>query len=145
MKTVNTHEAKTHFSRLLKRVALGEQIIIASRGTAVARLVPIEEKDSRRGLGFSGANSWCQLTLTPRCQKTFYLFPRIRANEPARKSELPGGYKRRVVDGHRGSSIESPRKEDSFQFRVVTIFFFGLRVGNCHQIFLRRFASPFEA
>jgi hypothetical protein len=26
MKTVNTHEAKTHFSRLLKRVALGEQI-----------------------------------------------------------------------------------------------------------------------
>jgi prevent-host-death family protein len=51
MKTVNTHEAKTHFSRLLKRVALGEQIIIASRGTAVAWLVPIEEKDSRRGLG----------------------------------------------------------------------------------------------
>jgi len=51
MKTVNTHEAKTHFSRLLKRVALGEQIIIASRGTAVARLVPMGEKDSRRGLG----------------------------------------------------------------------------------------------
>ncbi len=25
MKTVNTHEAKTHLSRLLKRVALGEQ------------------------------------------------------------------------------------------------------------------------
>ncbi len=51
MKTVNTHEAKTQLSRLLKRVALGEQIIIASRGTAVARLVPIEEKGSRRGLG----------------------------------------------------------------------------------------------
>ena len=51
MKTVNTHEAKTHFSRLLKRVALGEQIIIASRGTAVARLVPMGEKDPRRGLG----------------------------------------------------------------------------------------------
>lgn len=48
---MNTHEAKTQLSRLLKRVALGEQIIIASRGTAVARLVPVEEKDSRRGLG----------------------------------------------------------------------------------------------
>jgi len=51
MKTVNTHEAKTQFSRLLKRVALGEQITIASRGTAVARLVPIAKEDSRRGLG----------------------------------------------------------------------------------------------
>lgn len=51
MKTVNTHEAKTNFSRLLKRVALGEQIIIASRGTAVARLVPIAETESLRGLG----------------------------------------------------------------------------------------------
>jgi prevent-host-death family protein len=51
MKTVNTHEAKTHLSRLLKRVALGEQITIASRGTAVARLVPITETESRRGLG----------------------------------------------------------------------------------------------
>jgi prevent-host-death family protein len=51
MKTVNTHEAKTQLSRLLKRVALGEQITIASRGTAVARLVPIAKEDSRRGLG----------------------------------------------------------------------------------------------
>jgi prevent-host-death family protein len=42
MKAVNTHEAKSTLSPLLKRVALGEQIIIASRGTAVARLVPME-------------------------------------------------------------------------------------------------------
>ena len=50
MKTLNTHEAKTHLSRLLKRVALGEQITIASRGTVVARLAPIAKVDSRRGL-----------------------------------------------------------------------------------------------
>jgi prevent-host-death family protein len=50
MKTVNTHEAKTQFSRLLKRVALGEQITIAGRGTAVARLVPIA-KEVSPGLG----------------------------------------------------------------------------------------------
>jgi prevent-host-death family protein len=55
MKTVNTHEAKTQFSRLLKRVALGEQITIASRGKAVARLVPIPKADSQRRLGiFAG-------------------------------------------------------------------------------------------
>jgi prevent-host-death family protein len=51
VKTVNTHEAKTQLSRLLKRVALGEQITIARRGKAVARLVPVPEKESGRKLG----------------------------------------------------------------------------------------------
>lgn len=50
-KAVNTHEAKTHFSRLLKRVALGEEITIASRGEPIARLVPIPATESRRELG----------------------------------------------------------------------------------------------
>lgn len=41
MKTVNTHDAKTHFSKLLRRVAAGEEVVIASRGVPVARLVPV--------------------------------------------------------------------------------------------------------
>lgn len=52
MKTVNTHEAKTHLSRLLKRVAAGEEIIIARAGTPVARLVPLEDAGAVRELGF---------------------------------------------------------------------------------------------
>jgi len=39
---VNIHEAKTHLSRLLERVALGEEVIIAKAGTPVAKLVPIK-------------------------------------------------------------------------------------------------------
>ncbi|HJP32379.1 MAG TPA: type II toxin-antitoxin system Phd/YefM family antitoxin [Candidatus Latescibacteria bacterium] len=35
---VNIHEAKTHLSRLLNKVAEGEEVIIASAGTPVARL-----------------------------------------------------------------------------------------------------------
>jgi prevent-host-death family protein len=50
-KEVNTHEAKTHLSRLLKRVALGEEITIASRGRPVARLIPIRAKETGRQLG----------------------------------------------------------------------------------------------
>jgi prevent-host-death family protein len=53
MKTVNTHEAKTHLSRLLKRVAAGEEIVIASAGRPVARLVPIAGKDRPREIGFA--------------------------------------------------------------------------------------------
>jgi prevent-host-death family protein len=36
----NIHEAKTHLSRLLDRVAAGEEIVIAKAGKPVARLVP---------------------------------------------------------------------------------------------------------
>lgn len=45
---VNVHEAKTHLSRLLRRVAAGEEIVIARGGVPVARLVPVERARPRR-------------------------------------------------------------------------------------------------
>lgn len=51
IKEVNTHEAKTYFSQLLRRVAAGEEITIANRGVPVARLVPIPKDQSPRQLG----------------------------------------------------------------------------------------------
>jgi prevent-host-death family protein len=44
---INVHEAKTHLSRLLLRVAGGEEIVIARAGKPVAKLVPIEPKRQR--------------------------------------------------------------------------------------------------
>ncbi len=40
MPKYNVHEAKTHLSKLLARVAAGEEVIIAKSGVPVARLVP---------------------------------------------------------------------------------------------------------
>ena len=37
MKPINVHDAKTHFSRLLERVAGGETIVIAKSGAPVAK------------------------------------------------------------------------------------------------------------
>ena len=51
MREVNTHEAKTHLSRLLQRVAAGEEIIISRSGKPVARLVPYREPARQRVLG----------------------------------------------------------------------------------------------
>ena len=51
MKQVNIREAKTQFSRLLRRVAAGEEITIANRGVPVARLVPVPLKKAQRVLG----------------------------------------------------------------------------------------------
>ena len=48
---VNIHKAKTHFSRLLQRVAEGEEVTIARAGVPVARLVRVEPKKSQRPMG----------------------------------------------------------------------------------------------
>ena len=48
---VNVYEAKTHLSKLLARVSVGEEIIIAKSGKPVARLVPIKKKVAVRKPG----------------------------------------------------------------------------------------------
>jgi len=48
MTTVNVHEAKTHLSRLLARVAAGEEVIISKAGRPIARLVPIRARQPKR-------------------------------------------------------------------------------------------------
>jgi prevent-host-death family protein len=47
---VNVHEAKTHLSRLLERVAAGEEVTIAKSGKPVARLVPVHVGHRRLGV-----------------------------------------------------------------------------------------------
>jgi prevent-host-death family protein len=54
---VNIHEAKTHLSRLLQRVAAGEEVTIARAGVPVARLVGVEPK-AKRPLGFARGEVW---------------------------------------------------------------------------------------
>ncbi len=49
--TVNVHEAKTELSRLLAAVEAGEDVVIARRGTPVARLVKYAGPQ-RRPLGW---------------------------------------------------------------------------------------------
>lgn len=49
MESVDIHHAKTHHSRLLDRVAAGEEIIIARNGKPVAKLVPVSREPRRPG------------------------------------------------------------------------------------------------
>ena len=48
MRTVNMHEAKTQFSKLIARVEGGEEIVIARAGTPVARLVAVRQAPVKR-------------------------------------------------------------------------------------------------
>ena len=47
MTEVGIHEAKTHLSRLLRRVVAGEEIVIKHGDKPVARLVPIQTRQER--------------------------------------------------------------------------------------------------
>jgi prevent-host-death family protein len=49
MEVFNVHDAKTHLSRLLDRVAKGEEVIIAKSGRPVAKLVRITAEPRRPG------------------------------------------------------------------------------------------------
>ncbi len=58
MTAVNVHEAKTHLSRLLDRVAAGEEIVIAKAGKPVAKLVPFKKPPKQRTLGQDEGRVW---------------------------------------------------------------------------------------
>jgi prevent-host-death family protein len=49
--TVNVHEAKTHFSRLLEQAHAGQEIILAKAGKPYARLMPLSPRETGRQPG----------------------------------------------------------------------------------------------
>lgn len=51
MITVNIHEAKTNFSKLVDAVMHGDEIIIAKAGKPAAKLVPISSEKPKRKPG----------------------------------------------------------------------------------------------
>jgi prevent-host-death family protein len=49
--TVNVHEAKTHFSRLLEQAHAGQEIVLAKAGKPYARLMPLAPSSIKRQPG----------------------------------------------------------------------------------------------
>lgn len=58
MVMINTHEAKTHLSKLLDRVAQGEEIVIGRAGKPIAKLIPYEPPAKRRVPGAWKGKIW---------------------------------------------------------------------------------------
>ncbi|HEX5763838.1 MAG TPA: type II toxin-antitoxin system Phd/YefM family antitoxin [Solirubrobacterales bacterium] len=49
--SVNIHEAKTHFSKLVRRAEEGEEIIVRRGQEPVARIAPLKKRGGVRGFG----------------------------------------------------------------------------------------------
>ena len=72
---VNVHEAKTHLSRLLRRVADGDEVVISRAGTPVARLLPYDRPAERRKPGGWEGRVWMAPDFddwTPELESMFY-------------------------------------------------------------------------
>ena len=53
---VDVHEAKSRFSDMLDRIAIGEEVVITDRGETIAKLVPVSATTKkRRKLRFGSA------------------------------------------------------------------------------------------
>jgi len=64
--TLNIHEAKTHFSKIIARVQRGEDVVIAMAGKPVARVVPVgSPKKPRRAGSAAGKIKFADDFLAP--------------------------------------------------------------------------------
>lgn len=52
MVTVNIHEAKTQFSKLVDRAARGEPVVIARAGKPLVKMAALDAPRARKRLGF---------------------------------------------------------------------------------------------
>jgi len=50
--TVTMHEAKSHFSKLVRKANEGEEIIVTKRGEPVATIQPVKSPNTGREGGF---------------------------------------------------------------------------------------------
>ena len=85
---VNIHEAKTHLSRLLQKVAEGEEVIISRAGVPVAKLIPAGPKDGKRPLGIDLGRIWISDDFDapmPELEALFYDAPITSSPTPRRK------------------------------------------------------------
>lgn len=58
MKQVGIHHTKTHLSSLLRKVAKGEEIVIANSGKPVAKIIPFEKPLANRIAGIDRGKGW---------------------------------------------------------------------------------------
>ena len=88
---VNVHEAKTHLSKLLQRVADGEEVIISRAGVPIAKLVAVRPEQKVRPLGFAGGEVWVaddfDAPLPDEILKQFYggVLPKVERPKRKRK------------------------------------------------------------
>jgi prevent-host-death family protein len=86
---VNIHEAKTHLSRLLQKVAEGEEVTISRAGVPVAKLIAAGPKSGSRPLGIDQGRIWMAEDFDapmPEFEALFYHAP-LTSSGPRDKKE----------------------------------------------------------
>ncbi|MGA7382320.1 MAG: type II toxin-antitoxin system Phd/YefM family antitoxin [Terriglobales bacterium] len=85
---INIHEAKTQFSRLIKRVEAGEEITVARAGKPVIKLIAIGPPNGKRPMGMDKGKIWIADDFDapdPELEALFYDAP-FTTNSPRKKN-----------------------------------------------------------
>jgi len=100
---VNVHEAKTQLSRLLRRVAAGEEVIISKAGVPVAKLVAANPSRGTRPMGMDRGKIWIADdfdVLPPEIEASFYApipgFTRLPKRRPQANGKISSKRKKRA-------------------------------------------------
>ena len=76
---INIHEAKTHLSKLIKRVEAGESVTISRAGVPIADLVAHKQEPNVRPIGIGKGSFWISddfdAPMPDEWLKTFYEAP----------------------------------------------------------------------
>ena len=89
---INIHEAKTHFSKLLKKVAEGEEVTISRAGVPVAKLIAAGPRGESRPLGMDKGTVWIADdfdVLEPELEALFYAPLDLGDGKKAKGSKNP--------------------------------------------------------
>ena len=87
---VNIHEAKTNLSRLLQKVAEGEEVVISRAGVPVAKLVAAGPQEGKRPLGIDRGRIWMADDFDapmPELEALFYDVPVTSPSKSRRKAK----------------------------------------------------------
>jgi prevent-host-death family protein len=117
MPTINIHDAKTHFSKLLSRAESGEEIIIAKAGKPVAQIIPLRKKTGRRLAG--PAKSAVTIQEDSMEPLTVEQSEKIK-HVAARRQELVAEVIRQAVDGILKSDISVDFQERRKRVMEIT-------------------------
>ena len=108
------HQAKTHFSRLLKEAEAGKEVIVMRGSKPVAKPLPFSEPATQAGLrrigGFEGLIQFDDSVLAPLTDEEMVEYGFDNPEKDARLAAALQGNDRKAIDSEIKASETAPAK-----------------------------------
>jgi prevent-host-death family protein len=110
------HQAKTHFSRLLKEAEAGKEVIVMRGSKPVAKIVPLTEPAAEVGFrrfgGFEGKISWTEGAFDPLTDEEMIEYGFDNPEKDARFAAAINGVRLKMANPDLNAEELSPAKTE---------------------------------